>query len=34
MTRDDWDHKGLPGITRDDGDDYGRVATAGMSRDD
>ena len=34
MTRDDWDDKGLPGMTRDDGDDYGRVRTAGMSRDD
>ena len=34
MSRDDWDDKGLPGMTRDDGADYGRVGTAGMSRDD
>ena len=34
MTRDDWDDKKLPGMTRDDGDDYGRIGTAGMRRDD
>ena len=34
MTRDYWDDKGLPGMTRDDGADYGRVGTGGMSRVD
>ena len=34
MTRDDWDDKGLPGMTGDDGADDGRIGAAGMSRDD